>query len=130
MSTGRVTSGSNTRSAATCRSLRAHWARYLCVVVSGFLEVSVRAAFEKYVEGGGGFAVYHFAVESFAEWEAYNKMIGMGWRDNKFGDRLSLDDNGKLVGLLTNRDRFAGNLGITINVQSRCRACRPYTDIP
>ncbi len=57
----------------------------------------VRAAFEKYVEGGGGLAVYHFAVQSFPEWEAYNKMIGMGWRDNKYGESIALDDDGKVV---------------------------------
>ena len=57
----------------------------------------VRAAFEKYVRDGGGLVVYHFAVASFPEWEAYNKMIGIGWRDNKFGDRIALDDDGKVV---------------------------------
>jgi len=57
----------------------------------------VRAGFEKYVNGGGGLAVYHFAVQSFAEWEAYNKMIGMGWRDNKYGESIALDDDGKVV---------------------------------
>lgn len=57
----------------------------------------VRAAFEKYLEGGGGFAVYHFAVASFPEWDAYNRMIGMGWRDNKAGDNIALNDQGEIV---------------------------------
>lgn len=54
-------------------------------------------AFEKYVADGGGLVVYHFAVASFPGWETYNKMIGIGWRDNKFGDRIALDDDGKVV---------------------------------
>ena len=31
--------------------LRSHWARYLCVMVSGFLEVSVRAIYRNYSRG-------------------------------------------------------------------------------
>lgn len=57
----------------------------------------VAKAFEKYMTDGGGLLVYHFAVASFKEWDAYNRMIGMGWRDNKFGDNVALDDDGKVV---------------------------------
>jgi hypothetical protein len=31
--------------------LQAHWSRYLCVLVSGFLEVSVRAIYGEYTKG-------------------------------------------------------------------------------
>jgi len=54
-------------------------------------------AFEKYVADGGGFVAYHFAVASFPEWGAYCKMIGMGWRDNKAGDNIALNDKGEIV---------------------------------
>ena len=57
----------------------------------------VNKAFEKYVEEGGGLVVYHAAVFAFPKWEAWNKMIGMGWRDAAFGDRISVDDTGKVV---------------------------------
>jgi hypothetical protein len=30
--------------------LQAHWARYLCVLVSGYLEVSIRAAYRQYTK--------------------------------------------------------------------------------
>src|SRR5262249_35817257 len=30
-------------------------------------------------------------------WPEYDRMIGMGWRDNKYGDRLIVDDSGKTV---------------------------------
>ena len=57
----------------------------------------VREAFVKYVNDGGGLVVYHFAVQAFADWEDYNKMIGVGWRDNKYGESVALDDDGKVV---------------------------------
>lgn len=57
----------------------------------------VNQAFEDYVRGGGGLVVYHFAVASFPEWEAYNDMIGMGWRKNTFGDSIALNDDGEVV---------------------------------
>ncbi len=35
-------------------------------------------AFEKYVASGGGFVCVHAADNSFPNWEAYNRMIGLG----------------------------------------------------
>ncbi len=46
-------------------------------------------------EGKIALVIVHAANNSFGGWGEYNKMIGMGWRDNKFGDRLILDDAGK-----------------------------------
>jgi type 1 glutamine amidotransferase len=57
----------------------------------------VRKALEDYVAGGGGLAIIHAANNAFADWPEYNKMIGLGWRDAKFGDRLTVDDSGKVV---------------------------------
>jgi len=57
----------------------------------------VKKSFEQFVTDGGGFVAYHFAVAAFREWDAYNKMIGLGWKDNKFGEGLCFDDAGKLV---------------------------------
>ena len=37
-----------------------------------------QARFEKFVRRGGGFVVIHAADNSFGDWEAYNKMIGVG----------------------------------------------------
>ena len=53
----------------------------------------VRDAFEKYVGGGGGFVPVHAANNSFPEWLAYNKMIGLGgWggRSEKSGPYMRL----------------------------------------
>ncbi len=44
-------------------------------------------AFETYIQNGGGLVVFHAADNSFPEWEAYNKMIGLGG----WGDRTEKD---------------------------------------
>ena len=57
----------------------------------------VQKALEEYVDNGGGLVVVHAANNAFAEWPEWNKMIGLGWRDNAYGDRITLDDGGKVV---------------------------------
>lgn len=57
----------------------------------------VKDAFIKYVEGGGGVVMVHAANNAFADWTEFNKMIGLGWRNEKYGDRITLDDAGKQV---------------------------------
>ncbi|WP_337173302.1 ThuA domain-containing protein [Paludisphaera sp.] len=57
----------------------------------------VREALEGYVAGGGGLVVMHAANNAFPEWPAYNEMIGLGWRDAAFGDRVTVDDSGNVV---------------------------------
>ncbi len=39
---------------------------------------ATQKAFEAYVSGGGGFVTVHAADNSFPNWDAYNKMIGLG----------------------------------------------------
>jgi uncharacterized protein len=51
----------------------------------------------EYVQGGGGLVIVHAANNAFPEWVEWNKMIGLGWRSNTFGDRLTLDDEGNEV---------------------------------
>ena len=58
---------------------------------------SAHANLEKFVEAGGGFVAFHAAVASFPEREAYNRMIGMGWRDARFGSRLAIGLSGEVV---------------------------------
>jgi type 1 glutamine amidotransferase len=49
-------------------------------------------ALEDYVKNGrGGLVIVHAANNAFGGWTEYNRMIGMGWRDAKFGDRLIVD---------------------------------------
>jgi type 1 glutamine amidotransferase len=57
-------------------------------------------AFEKFVSQGGGFVSVHAADNSFGDWDAYNRMIGLGgWggRNEKSGPYVYLDDQGNIV---------------------------------
>ena len=57
----------------------------------------VRKDFEAYVENGGGVFIYHSANNAFADWEAYNRIIGLGWRKADQGIALAIDEEGKVV---------------------------------
>lgn len=70
---------------------------------------STRKALEAYMEGGGGLVVVHAADNSFPNWMAYNKMIGLGgWgdRNEKDGPYVYYTNEGDLV-----RDNSTGNAG-------------------
>jgi type 1 glutamine amidotransferase len=57
----------------------------------------VNKAFEKYMENGGGLVVYHAANNAFTKWEAWTKGVGLLWQKAGDGDRVVLDDSGKVV---------------------------------
>lgn len=48
-------------------------------------------------EGQVGLVVFHAADNAFTGWPEFNAMIGMGWRNNKFGDRIFVNAEGKEV---------------------------------
>ncbi|NNJ27193.1 ThuA domain-containing protein [Alienimonas chondri] len=59
-----------------------------------------KAAFEDYVQGGGGFVSVHAADNSFGDWPAYNRMIGVGgWGGRKpdAGVWVYANDAGELI---------------------------------
>lgn len=57
----------------------------------------VQEALEGYVQQGGGLYILHSANNAFPEWNAYNKMIGLGWRKKDFGVALTIDDQGTVT---------------------------------
>ncbi len=57
----------------------------------------VRDAFAKFVRGGGGLYVWHSGNNAFADWPAYNDIIGIGWRKKDFGTALAVSDDGSLL---------------------------------
>lgn len=66
--------------------------------------------FEKYVAGGGGFVCVHAADNSFPQWRAYNRMIGVGgWggRSEKDGPYVRWKEEVKRF----TRDRSPGRGG-------------------
>ncbi|MFH5803115.1 ThuA domain-containing protein [Alienimonas sp. DA493] len=81
------------------------WSKY-DVVISNFgndaapWPEETKAAFEEYVAGGGGFVSVHAADNSFGDWPAYNRMIGVGgWggRGPDAGVYVYVNDAGELV---------------------------------
>lgn len=58
---------------------------------------ATQAALVDYVRGGHGLVVVHAANNAFPQWPAYNDMIGLGWRDAGFGERVTFDDQGQAV---------------------------------
>lgn len=58
----------------------------------------VRKSLEENLKAGKvGLVVFHAANNAFSSWPEFNRMIGMGWRGNGFGDRLYLTADGKEV---------------------------------
>jgi type 1 glutamine amidotransferase len=60
-------------------------------------------------EGKIGLVIVHAANNAFGGWKEYNQMIGMGWRDAKYGKRLKLDDEGKTVMVPAGEDQGSGH---------------------
>jgi hypothetical protein len=57
----------------------------------------VQKGLEKFVADGGGLSIIHAANNAFPQWAEWNKMIGLGWRGPTFGERVTVDDSGKVV---------------------------------
>lgn len=58
---------------------------------------AVKVAFEDFVRDGGGVFIWHSANNAFADWPAYNEIIGLGWRKSDRGDALHIGENGEVV---------------------------------
>ncbi len=74
-------------------------------------------------EGKIGLVIVHAANNAFGGWKEYNQMIGMGWRGNKGGDRLYLDEQGNPVKVATGKGddsghRYSGPFTVTIRDES------------
>jgi hypothetical protein len=68
-----------------------------------------RKDFEAYIKGGGTALIIHAANNAFPQWKEYNKMIGLGWRNNKFGIGYYYDDAGKLIVREIGKERGTGH---------------------
>jgi type 1 glutamine amidotransferase len=58
---------------------------------------AVQEDFENFVRKGGGVYVWHSGNNAFADWPAYNEMIGLGWRKKEFGAAIAVADDGSLT---------------------------------
>ncbi len=57
----------------------------------------VKANFEQFVANGGRVLAQHAANNPFPGWKEFEAMIGMLWRSPEDGDRLYMDNAGKIV---------------------------------
>jgi type 1 glutamine amidotransferase len=65
---------------------------------------------EKALKSGKvGLVIVHAANNAFSNWVEYNLMIGMGWRNEKFGKRLKLDDDGNKIVVPPGADQGSGH---------------------
>ena len=70
-------------------------------------------------DGKIGLVIVHAANNAFGGWREYNQMIGMGWRDAKFGKRLKVDESGREVVVEAGKDdssghRYTGPFTVTV----------------
>jgi len=57
-----------------------------------------REDFEKYMRKGGGLVTIHSADNSFATWDEYTRMLGIGYRDRTLkGPMVYYNDEGELI---------------------------------
>jgi type 1 glutamine amidotransferase len=49
-----------------------------------------RRDFESFVAKGGGVFVFHSGNNAFPKWDAYNSLIGLGWRDQNSGTAIRI----------------------------------------
>ncbi|MEM7390846.1 MAG: ThuA domain-containing protein, partial [Verrucomicrobiota bacterium] len=58
----------------------------------------MKEALIDYVRNGGGLVLVHASNNAFGNWQAFNDMIGLGWRKAGFGTSLKIDaDTGKPI---------------------------------
>lgn len=68
-----------------------------------------QADFENFVRAGGGVYVWHAGNNAFANWPAYNEMIGLGWRKKDFGVALSIGANEQIEVIPAGEGRDTGH---------------------
>ena len=69
----------------------------------------VQIDFEDFVRQGGGVYVWHSGNNAFADWAAYNEIIGMGWRKSDYGWALAVDDEGQILRIPPGKGQNTGH---------------------
>jgi type 1 glutamine amidotransferase len=57
---------------------------------------ALRDEFVTFVRDGGGAFIFHSANNSFAGWNDYDRIIGLGWRGKDIGTALTIDSDGSI----------------------------------
>ena len=56
----------------------------------------VETALENFVKSGGGLYILHSANNAVSHWQQYDRMIGLGWRNQDTGTAMEITENGKI----------------------------------
>jgi hypothetical protein len=75
-----------------------------------------RKDFEAWVESGGGVFVFHSGNNAFAGWEAYDAMIGLGWRPRNHGTAIRLLPDDTLERIAPGSGRACSTMPVTFGV--------------
>lgn len=70
---------------------------------------AVKKSFIDFVEGGGGVVIVHAANNAFSGWKEYDQMIGLGWRDAAYGNRVTVANDGSQIVQKANEGPGAGH---------------------
>ena len=92
----------------------------------------VQRNLESYVKNGGGLYILHSANNAFSDWEEYNKMIGLGWRQKSYGYALEIDSqrNVKRIAPGEGKETFHGNRSdLYITILNRNPINKGYPDV-
>jgi RiboL-PSP-HEPN len=102
--------------------LQAHWARYLCVLTSGLLEVSVRVLFGQYARQASAPSVAKFVEERLEDFQSakMNNICTLTRQFNPaWADKLELDTAGELKdavdSIVANRHQIAHGRDVGIS---------------
>jgi hypothetical protein len=102
--------------------LQSHWARYLCILVSGYIETSVIAIYIEYTKGKASPDVLNFVERRLLSQQNLNmdKIIQLvGTFNNKWAEDLSTATRGELKdavdSIVANRNKIAHgeNVGLS-----------------
>lgn len=104
--------------------MQSHWARYLCVLVSGFIETAVRAIYTEYANSKAAPYVANYAssrLEKLTNINMEDILVLAGSFNSRWRDKLERETDGELKDavdtIVANRNRIAHgeNVGITFN---------------
>ena len=107
---------------STDTDLQSHWARYLCILVSGFLETSVRIIYREYAKSKATPQVANFVegkLEDFQNPKMEKILQLTGLFSKEWANELRLETEGELKdavdSIANNRNQIAhgGSVGIS-----------------
>ena len=112
-------------------NLQGHWARYLCVLVSGFIEVSIRAILTEYVKSRADTSVANYVVRGLDRFQNPNMeriLQTLGAFNPAWADEIGKLTEGELKDAVDSVRANRNNIAHGGNVSIRYRTIASYYD--